>query len=588
MATERVKNLSMDEYRPDANAVEQAEKAAKNVRWAFEDYESYEGSVPLDKVEDYIASEKRVTELITQMLIGGHPASFNEDEDVLIISGFGGKGEYSFSFSKLRKALPENLRDQFFKKEVSRYGTNFSNTDDITAAEILGERPRKTRAVGSMVGKLTYEIGTILDSVEELEVERDDAYVKINILKKNVEEVTNRAAEAEASLKAIEDTAKASEEEKNKLIDKTKVLSADKQVLINEKNALINEKKSLTDERESLKKTISQKDQTISQKEQEASNLKKQIEELKKQGEEQKADSERRIAEARKKAEDNKASEKEITDLKNKLNEKERAEENLRSKQKNADDYIDRLKNEKKQLQDKLDASEKAKKDLENKVSKASEQDKERDAYYKNLEAENKRLADLAFNDALTGTKTTAALNELIKGLNVRDYIFGMTDIVGLRIINLQYGKASGDNVLGIVAETLIHTFGADNVFRIMGNRFMIVKSGTDDRDMKNALAGVKGSLDNQSIPFVYGISAGIRCEDMGKVIETCDMGIKMMKGEPAAPADSGNGSRSGYGGLLNESDESEIAVDEDDDGKGYDEDEYDNDDLDDVIANNL
>lgn len=92
-------------------------------------------------------------------------------------------------------------------------------------------------------------------------------------------------------------------------------------------------------------------------------------------------------------------------------------------------------------------------------------------------------MEKLAHTDGLTGLYNRNALEELEERIKHEDsgqYIFVQLDINGLKEINDTYGHAAGDRHISAVAEILLESFEDQQVFRMGGDEFLVVISGSD------------------------------------------------------------------------------------------------------------
>ena len=241
---------------------------------------------------------------------------------------------------------------------------------------------------------------------------------------------------------------------------------------------------------------------------------------------------------------------------------------------------MEQLKNDKNSLQKKLDAAEEKGRESEAALAKAKESDREREDYYKKLEEENKHLLALAYTDELTGANTSAALNKKLHEVDYRNSVFVQVDILGMKSINSEYGKASGDNLLKVTVKALKECFHDNNIYRVMGDNFIVILDETNDGPVKDTLASLKKALEKDAVFIAYGTAIGARCESLAEAMKACEKSLLYMKNEKGG---------SNGGGSIIENDRTaaavgveEIPVDDDDDDDGYD------DDLDSAIAENL
>lgn len=114
-------------------------------------------------------------------------------------------------------------------------------------------------------------------------------------------------------------------------------------------------------------------------------------------------------------------------------------------------------------------------------------------------ERENERRAN---EDALTGllnrTGLLAHINDRLSALQQDQTGFAVLylDLDGFKLVNDQYGHASGDEVLFEVSRRILANLGPeDAAARIGGDEFVVVKAGEDDQDLTAFAASISENI---------------------------------------------------------------------------------------------
>lgn len=145
------------------------------------------------------------------------------------------------------------------------------------------------------------------------------------------------------------------------------------------------------------------------------------------------------------------------------------------------------------------------------------------------LNDSHKRLRDMAFNDAKTGTLTDMALARDFSKIAPDTSALAVVGIHGTKEINTQYGRKAGDRMLRAAAEYAANTFPDANIYRWMGDRFVVLVPNATD-DVKNHLADrldtLVKTMGADAIDISYGIADGSKLKDWNEMIETAEKGM--------------------------------------------------------------
>ena len=137
-------------------------------------------------------------------------------------------------------------------------------------------------------------------------------------------------------------------------------------------------------------------------------------------------------------------------------------------------------------------------------------------------EEEHKRelgsARQLAYRDPLTGVKNKLVfaewkekINENIKNGEQEPFAVVVCDINGLKQVNDQYGHKEGDHCIQKACEKICHIFDHSPVFRMGGDEFVILLSGTDYSHRKDLMGQINAvPRDRSKIRIGETVSAGI------------------------------------------------------------------------------
>lgn len=387
-------------------------------------------------------------------------------------------------------------------------------------------------SIGNLSG-LAKSVAEIQDWAEKLEKERKSSEEHISYLKKKIKKTSAELEEHLAREKQLEQDISNSSQSLTDMKKQSDEMKENMSVLKNEKNSYLKQIEELKKQSDNLKQQI------------EAARLSADEDKKKSEGiiseyEQKLKDAELKAAKAEEKSKDTSESDKRISELESKLKEKDSL---IDQSKKQARDAQDRLKNIQKktdELRSELNSAKKQLSDTETKMAGMQEVDSEKVEYYKNLEAEVKELRSVAYEDALVGTMSSNAFNRDIKNADLHNTVLARVGVRGMKEINAEYGKDSGDNALSIVAESLITAFGKESVYRVMGDNFLIMTAGTQDSEIKQDLSMIADSLAKQSIHIAYGVAVGAMVGSLPALVNAAEIAMNNMKknGAPEPPAD--------------------------------------------------
>ena len=374
---------------------------------------------------------------------------------------------------------------------------------------------------------LAKSVSDVQERAKKLEKEKIQAEEHIIFLKKRLKKVQEDFEKQTEQLSASSESLTDMKRQSDKFLEKT-------QELENEKNSYLKQIEELKKQAEDLREKVES-----DQKESEAklnsivNEYDRKLEAANKRiadAEEKTAKADQRAGQAEAKARDTSESDKKIAELEAKLKEKEIQAEQSRKQTQDSQNSLKNLRKETDKIRTELSNTKKQLSDAESKVSGLKEEDSERTEYYKNLESEIKELRTLAYEDALTDTMSSNAFNRDIKTIDLQNTILARVGVRGMKDINNTYGKASGDNALGVVAKELSEKFGKKSVYRVMGDNFLILTNGTSDRDIKDSLAETENQLSGQSIYIAYGVAVGSMVDSIPALVNAAEESMNSMK----------------------------------------------------------
>ena len=125
--------------------------------------------------------------------------------------------------------------------------------------------------------------------------------------------------------------------------------------------------------------------------------------------------------------------------------------------------------------------------------------------YTKNmqLDALNKKLADLMEQDALTHVKNRTAYDKYVRHFNmdiasgmVKEFAVAYFDLNNLKTINDKYGHEAGDAYIRNSCKLICDTFKHSPVFRIGGDEFLCIICNDDFKNKDKLLQGMRDEME--------------------------------------------------------------------------------------------
>ena len=123
------------------------------------------------------------------------------------------------------------------------------------------------------------------------------------------------------------------------------------------------------------------------------------------------------------------------------------------------------------------------------------------------MESEIEELRKLAYFDKRTSVKNENAFNRDIKKYELKNVTLIDYGISGLKAINKRYGKSSGDKTIKGFATMLISKYGADKIYRIMGDQFYVISD--DVASIDDVVAGAMSNEVVINAAYVRGANFG-------------------------------------------------------------------------------
>jgi GGDEF domain-containing protein len=365
---------------------------------------------------------------------------------------------------------------------------------------------------------------------------------KISSMEKELNAVKKSSAESENSSKNLISQL---QEQKNKLQGE---LNSVRQNLENLKKEKEHINSQLQNNRSSAEKAKQESDKIISDLKNELENVKKaSAEEIKKlnnkAAEDLKAAVEKTKDEYSSKAqEDGKNTDRRIQELERKINEYKERSDKDNKRLEETQNRIKNLQNEKDSLKAESERLSAENKKLEEQLENASNQDTEKENFYKELEKKCEELKVLAYTDIKTKVMNLNAFNRDLPVCDKNNTIIAMVGIRNMKSINAMHGRGSGDKVIGIVAEKLISIYQKENVYRILGDQFVVLINGGMLSNIQSQLASVHQNLMAQNIDIAYGIAMGNASDNIGNALAMAEESMKSMKSAPQGMQAAGEG----------------------------------------------
>ena len=136
--------------------------------------------------------------------------------------------------------------------------------------------------------------------------------------------------------------------------------------------------------------------------------------------------------------------------------------------------------------------------------------------YIARLKEDNAKLEEATIRDALTGARNRFALRRDYDSYIDKEVHLMMFDIDDFKLVNDGNGHAVGDYLLKKTSDTLVNSFGKENVYRYGGDEFLIIIPDVSEKDFKDILSNLSNelsiiSLEKKQLPvhfsagYVYG-----------------------------------------------------------------------------------
>ena len=540
-----------------------------------------------DTIEDYAKAENEVVKLASKMLESGAPAKESGKNVIITIDD----EEYTVSGDKLKKLLGEDEYNMFFVQPDEDFEADiesfFADDGDPHASRGRGAKdvppvdediynnPFMGGASGSQpvpiypnpfaalmsymmlpfagmyqqgqaaragyggesqyaqgsygaqgqpsnedTSDLSKSIADVQKKINAIEAEKKTAKKHLSALVEKMKEAKSDLEEKERELVIASAKAKDAEDLVETTKKETGELKAKLQSCMEEKEELSKKVQSLTDQNGNLQKSKEEALRDASKYRSENERLQRELTQTKKEAE----SVSERLKDANNRLNDARNNGKKASELESQVGTVRKQVDDLQAENKSLSEELEKSRKE----------AEKYKKDLHDIEAKNREADTEKEDYYRNVEAENKRLKRLAYEDELTKVKTSVALNEYLSKADSKALVLARVDIRRMKTINEKWGKGAGDNALRYVSKELSKNFGENSVYRIMGDNFIVIQKGTDDNRAMSTLSKIKNNLLEQDIHIAYGVSAGIRCDTMRDLMTACEVALNQMKQESA------------------------------------------------------
>ncbi|MBR5089860.1 MAG: GGDEF domain-containing protein [Ruminiclostridium sp.] len=128
---------------------------------------------------------------------------------------------------------------------------------------------------------------------------------------------------------------------------------------------------------------------------------------------------------------------------------------------------------------------------------------------------------EVANHDSLTSVRNKHAysaiedeMDEKILNGNVRDFAIAIFDVNGLKDINDQLGHVAGDEFIKSACEIICHTFKHSPVFRVGGDEFAVILSGSDYKDRGVLMGRIESIVKENKRTRLVTVAGGISSFD--------------------------------------------------------------------------
>lgn len=527
------------------------EKAEKEFLRYYSRRLSLMGDLSADNLEEYKKNEKKIAELASQLLRYGAGYELTEQGvDIAIgdktytvskeaIRGCMDNEEFTYIFNEEPETFEGDIIDDKndyipYEEEASKeFNSNNAMVEFMTALTKMMSGMGNTNFgfQPPMVSSVSNEILTIDKKVKDIENAKNKAYEKLEAAKKEKEYLISEHEHKTTAIQKEVETLKESLEkykaqmaEKDKAIDEFKAKADELQKNVSNMTetlqkkeetikALTSEKEALKSESEELKKKLVTLEQTISNLnsaksdyENTINKLKNEIEFLKREGG---SEIKKKLEEANRRLGEK---EKVIKDYENRVN----------------NEYVDKRKydtlvNEKKSLESKVSGLSKQVEDEQETTRRVSEQ-------LKKEKSNSEGLLNLAYKDLMTRVKNNNAFNQEFPGTNRSNVILAIVGICKLKEVNDVSGRDTGNRMIKYTASKLSDNFGADNIYRVMGDQFIIVFIGKKYNEVKDSIEKVQKELYEQRIDIAYGIAIGQQCSSHKEILDVAEENMRNFK----------------------------------------------------------
>lgn len=146
-----------------------------------------------------------------------------------------------------------------------------------------------------------------------------------------------------------------------------------------------------------------------------------------------------------------------------------------------------------------------------------------------------RRLNAMSYVDAMTDTRNRRAFQEFVQKLPPhKDTAFIFGDMNGLKAINDQFGHKAGDEAIRTAAEIMKSQAGADNVFRMGGDEFLMIVSDMDRAKAAAFIERLKALFRQSGISMAFGCTVSrTPIRDIDALISEADQRMYNDKKKP-------------------------------------------------------
>ena len=139
------------------------------------------------------------------------------------------------------------------------------------------------------------------------------------------------------------------------------------------------------------------------------------------------------------------------------------------------------------------------------------------------------RLERLSSIDLLTGlynrNKLNSYMNDILESPDAPTTLVFL-DINGLKRVNDKEGHLAGDNLIKRAANTLISVFHDDDIFRVGGDEFVVIKRNVEESKIIELINKLHKKAKKNDVSFAVGYAMSNSSKDIEKILKEADVNM--------------------------------------------------------------